>query len=135
MIAMTGDVAFLQVNLQQTKAASALVSKRFDEGKLDITLIQEPGGMVAKLKAQTTLLTARTEEQVKKWIVCSACFPREEREYAPLRLSDMVAYCAGEEICLIIICNANVCFPIWCEEAPTQTGGGDNIHILSGLRF
>lgn len=71
----TGDLRFLQVNLQHSKAASATMCRRFDMEGIDIALLQEPwlfGNKVAGLKPhQGKLLYSHKAQRPRACIVYS----------------------------------------------------------------
>lgn len=61
----------------------------------------------------TIILSAETEEGIKRVVICSAYFPGDTRGCPPQKMSDIIAYCAESKLQLIVGCDANAHHTAW----------------------
>ncbi|XP_072401064.1 uncharacterized protein [Diabrotica undecimpunctata] len=80
-----------------------------DSNRVDCTLIP----VLCTDDIVTAVLTITTEVGEKKLVVCSAYFPGDEALCPPSIISDIVAYCLGKGLQLIIGCDANAHHTVW----------------------
>ncbi|KAJ8944139.1 hypothetical protein NQ318_013323 [Aromia moschata] len=106
---------FIQANIQHGKAQSAFLCKRIIESQIKIALIQEPWvyhgakgvfpmpGLCTRDLAVIKLAIGKGNTK-REVAICSAYFPRNT-ESPPRELSDLIRYCEGIGLPLLVGCD------------------------------
>ncbi|KAJ8949905.1 hypothetical protein NQ318_010539 [Aromia moschata] len=126
---------FIQANIQHGKAQSAFLCQRIIESQIKIALIQEPWVYHGKVRglgrAGGTGLCTRDLAVIKLAIgkgntkrevaICSAYFPRNT-ESPPRELSDLIRYCEGIGLPLLVGCHSNSHHTMWGDKEVKPRG-------------
>ncbi|KAJ8936360.1 hypothetical protein NQ318_007127 [Aromia moschata] len=123
---------FIQANIQHGKAQSAFLCKRIIESQIKIALIQEPWvyhgakgvfpmpGLCTRDLAVIKLAIGKGNTK-REVAICSAYFPRNT-ESPPRELSDLIRYCEGIGLPLLVGCDSNSHHTMWGDKEVKPRG-------------